>query len=547
MSSIVNPPDLSGLQPLDADLTSLAALSGTGIAVRTAASAWALRSLVAPAAGIAISNADGVAGNPTLALANDLAALEGLGSTGFAARTAADTWAQRVLTSANSILTIGNPAGIAGDPLLTIVQSAITHGLIGGLSADDHAQYALRAGRTAATNDLIVSTDGDGTITGSLGAGKRLILLAGSLNSLSAGQAGIEVYPTIGSLDGVDVATMNVAGTVTVNNLLTAYNGITVGLHRTWLVSADPLSAGAYGTRAFVAAPNINSSGNRSDIGYHSSFLATGSLGAAAGEVVSSGVDIAFHDLKAIGLGNSIGTTTIAAHTSIWSQPAVFTGATLQVRTGLLYANRGGAGTVGTSIAVDVATQTVSTLAVALRSAITDASTRYFLQDSGGARSFIKGQVRFGDINDPTAQIDVVGKLLITSAGLITTYNNVAVVGFGVPAIVDVRQLTGKTADIADTAFTNAGTAGEYVVGVYLVDTTGAVGAGAVTCNIKFNDGATAQTVTIGPVGLVTLGTFAQGSVQIHLGSGSITYGTTHTGIFSTSQYALYTTCRRLK
>lgn len=55
----------SGLQAADSDLTALAALSGTGIAVRTAAGAWALRSL-AEGSNINIANADGVAGDPAI-------------------------------------------------------------------------------------------------------------------------------------------------------------------------------------------------------------------------------------------------------------------------------------------------------------------------------------------------------------------------------------------------------------------------------------------------------------------------------------------------
>jgi hypothetical protein len=41
---------------------------------------------------LTISNPAGTAGNPTFALANDLAALEGLSSTGIARRTGSDTW-----------------------------------------------------------------------------------------------------------------------------------------------------------------------------------------------------------------------------------------------------------------------------------------------------------------------------------------------------------------------------------------------------------------------------------------------------------------------
>lgn len=93
-------------------------IASTGLVVRSAAATYLARSLAAPAAGITISNGDGVAGNPTLALANDLAGLEGLASTGLAARTAADTWAARTLTAGAGVV-IANGDGVSGNPTIS--------------------------------------------------------------------------------------------------------------------------------------------------------------------------------------------------------------------------------------------------------------------------------------------------------------------------------------------------------------------------------------------------------------------------------------------
>lgn len=107
-------------QPLDADLTALAALASTGMIARTAANTYALRTITAPAAGITVTNGDGVSGNPTMALADDLAALEALAANGLIARIAANSYALRALASANTSITITNGDGVAAAPDLVL-------------------------------------------------------------------------------------------------------------------------------------------------------------------------------------------------------------------------------------------------------------------------------------------------------------------------------------------------------------------------------------------------------------------------------------------
>lgn len=112
----------TGYQPLDSDLTAIAALAANGIISRTATGTMAVRSLAAPAAGFTITNPDGVSGNPTFALANDLAAVEAISTTGFVKRTASDTWAAAAIADGDL------PSALTGKTYNALTLTAATTG-----------------------------------------------------------------------------------------------------------------------------------------------------------------------------------------------------------------------------------------------------------------------------------------------------------------------------------------------------------------------------------------------------------------------------------
>jgi hypothetical protein len=63
----------TGAQPLDADLTALAAFSGEGgAAFRTASNTWTLRSLTGTSNQITVTNGDGISGAPTISLPSSI-------------------------------------------------------------------------------------------------------------------------------------------------------------------------------------------------------------------------------------------------------------------------------------------------------------------------------------------------------------------------------------------------------------------------------------------------------------------------------------------
>lgn len=103
----------TNVQAWDTDLDGLAGLSGTGFITRTGAGTFAQRSISVAGAGLQSSNENGVSGNPTISMANDLAALEALTGTGFSYRTGADAW--ELQSAATVRTTLGLEAGGAGD------------------------------------------------------------------------------------------------------------------------------------------------------------------------------------------------------------------------------------------------------------------------------------------------------------------------------------------------------------------------------------------------------------------------------------------------
>lgn len=152
------------------DLNALESLTGTGFTIRSATDTWVQRTLVAPSFGITITNPAGMVGNPTFGLANDLAALEGLSSTGLAIRTGIDTWNTRSLIQPSSGFTIANNDGITGNPTflladdLAAVEGITTTGIVKRTAANTWSTGTVDL-LTETTNILTIARGGTGQTT----------------------------------------------------------------------------------------------------------------------------------------------------------------------------------------------------------------------------------------------------------------------------------------------------------------------------------------------------------------------------------------------
>jgi hypothetical protein len=175
---------LDGKQPIDATLTALAGIDAlTGILVETGANVFTARTLVAPAAGITITDPAGIAGNPTFALANDLAALEGLTTSGYIVRTGDGTATTRSIVGTTSNIVVTNGSGVTSDTSVDL--AAVTQAATGNFVKVTLDGFGRVTGNTAVTTADItglvdatyVNVTGD-TMTGNLvmGAGTVITL-----------------------------------------------------------------------------------------------------------------------------------------------------------------------------------------------------------------------------------------------------------------------------------------------------------------------------------------------------------------------------------
>lgn len=153
----------TGTIALTGQALSLSNLATNGVVARTAAGTVTARTVTGTANQITITNGDGVAGDPTVALAGTALALQNLASTGVVARTAANTLAARTITGTSNQITVTNGDGVSGNPTLALagtassLQGLATNGIVARTAAN-----TVTARTLTGTTGRVTVTNGDG-------------------------------------------------------------------------------------------------------------------------------------------------------------------------------------------------------------------------------------------------------------------------------------------------------------------------------------------------------------------------------------------------
>ena len=127
-------------------------VAGDGIYVKTGANTAVSRQVTSLSTNVTVTNADGVAGNITLDLADNLLGLSGVSQQGFYVRTGANTAVAREITGTVDRIVVNNANGVTASP--TIDLATVTQG-----SNGDFKKIILDSYGRVVENTAVVTAD----------------------------------------------------------------------------------------------------------------------------------------------------------------------------------------------------------------------------------------------------------------------------------------------------------------------------------------------------------------------------------------------------
>lgn len=217
---------ITGVQPFSAELSALANLASTGFVVRSAAGAYLPRSL-SVSSDLTVANPDGVAGNPLVSLSNTTVTPGTWNTVRVDAKGRVVAGSNTAYLTQNQTVTLSGDVTGAGTTAIiaTLANSGVTPGTYGPL----HSAIVDAKGRV--TNAVAYSVTGDFTFSGTtLG-----------LTSISGLNAGSYTLPSI-TVDAKGRITSIVSGTIALTGDVTGTGGANVPT----TLSATGVAAGTY-------------------------------------------------------------------------------------------------------------------------------------------------------------------------------------------------------------------------------------------------------------------------------------------------------------
>ena len=187
--------------------------AGTGLIAKTGASTVEARQIAVSGVGLVVSDADGVAGNPTLALDGLIEAIAQVGGTGLLAIQNGTTAGNVLIAGTANQIAVANGNGSGGNPTISLVSDPIIPGNAGMvIPVGTSAQQPVGTG-----GQFRFNTDTQ-TFDGYASGSWRQFALSGGVISFSAGSTGLTpATPTTGAV--VLAGTLNPAsGGTGVNN-----------------------------------------------------------------------------------------------------------------------------------------------------------------------------------------------------------------------------------------------------------------------------------------------------------------------------------------